>query len=428
MDIVQHHQRQLRVLVDLRLIHCLLVIVAWIVLRLYTHWHLGLFGDLALVDYQDVSLYNWWADTTLQSSQLPTDSSWQYPPAAIFMFLLPRLFVTPYGVTFVMLMLAFDALATLALIKLARRTGNWIGVWFWIIGIALTGSIALLRFDLVPTALVVVALGMLATSQSSYGFGILVGLAVAAKAWPVLALLGSRTFAEAIRAVVGVTVILVVTSLAAYVLFGNPFSFLANKAGRGLEVEAIAATPWYVWELISGEPFATVARNGSIEIDQPTADFVARLLFGAMAALGLSLAVWWVYARDSFRQPAASIDAVFTATLLYICFSEVLSLQYFIWLIGIAAVRFCLAGPRFPWVFALFFGITVVLNRLVLDNWIDLISEGKVGVVALIVRNLCLVAMAVYCVVRLVRATRWRSPFEPRPSTMSDQTDEDASG
>lgn len=394
-----------------RLINSLLVIPVWIVVRLYTLSQLGLITNFDKTNYQDVNLYAWWSETMLQSHQLPADSTWQYPPGAIFMFLLPRLFVTPYHVTFIALLLVFDAVATLVLAKLARRTGNWFGVWFWLLAIAVTGNITLLRFDLVPTALVIAALSMLATSRSGYAFGVVVGLATAVKAWPLLVLLGARTIRELLRAIFGVAVVLLVVFWAAYALFGDPFSFVRNHAGRGLEIEALAATPWYVWQFVTGEPLVTALRNGSIEIVDPTADAVARVLFGVMAALGLFLALWWLAARDAQRKIELSIDAVFAAALLYVCVSEVLSPQYFIWLIGIAAVRFCLPGTKFPWRFASFFTFVIVLNRLMLDNWGDLVSNGRTGVALLIVRNLCLAAMAVYFLVRLVRSARLTRPF-----------------
>lgn len=428
MDIGDGRLRPVQFYIDMRLVYSLLVIPAWIGLRLYTLWEIGLFTNLENVNYQDVGLYTWWADSTLQSQQMPSDTSWQYPPAAIFMFLLPRLFVTPYPLTFIALMLVFDALAAFALVRLARRTGNWLGVCFWLVAISWTGGITLLRFDLVPTALAVVALGLLVVSRARHAFGFVVGLAIAVKAWPVLVLLGTRTIGELIRALVGVVLVLLTTCLAAFALFGNPFAFVAHHAGRGLEIEAITATPWLVHQFITGEPFATAARNGCIEIDDATADLVARLLFGAMAALGLFLAAWWVLARDAWRKPELSIDAVFAATLLYVCFSEVLSPQYFIWLIGIAAVRFSIAGPKLPWRFALSFGVLIVLNRLLWDNWVDLLENGRFGIAVLIVRNAGLVAMAAYFLVRLARSVRWTLPLGRRTEAPAADVAEDATG
>ena len=396
--------------VAIRLIKTCIVLPIWFLARVYTLWQIGIFTDFDRVSYFDINAYASWSGTILQNHQLPTEVSWQYPPGAAFIFLLPRLFVTPYQITFIALLIAFDGAAIFALVRLARRTNRWLGVWFWIFAIAVTGNIALLRFDIIPTALVIIGLSIFAMSRSSFAFGVVVGLATAIKAWPILLLVGVPTTSRLLR--VGLTAggVLAAVFWGTFVLFGNPFAFIFNHAGRGLEIESIAATPWYIWELLTGAPIASAVRNGSPEIVDPIADIVAHVMFGAMILLGVVVALWWWSTRDERRTAALSIDVIFASTLLYIGVSEVLSPQYLIWLIGIAAVGLCLPQARPTWWLA-FFALAIVLNGLMVDHWSDLVTNGRPGALLLVGRNACLGAMAVLLLGRIWRATR-RHPAE----------------
>jgi len=369
---------------------------------------MGIFGDFSRVKYFDVDAYAWWSATILQTQQLPNDTGWQYPPGAAFLFLLPRLFVTPYQITFVVLLFAFDAAATFALVRLAQRTNRWLGVWFWILAITMTGNLAFLRFDIIPTAVVLVGLCMFAASGSNYAFGAVIGLAAAIKVWPVLLLTAASTTPRLLRQVTAAGIVVVAVFGAAHLLFGNPLAFISNQTGRGLEIESIAGTPWYIWELVTGQPVVSAIRNGSAEIVDPIADTVAHVLVGAMILLSVAIALWWWRARDQKRTVAASIDAVFAFTLLYILVSEVLSPQYLIWLIGIAAARLCLSPTKPVWWLALF-ALAVWLNGLMVDHWSDLVGEGGAGVVLLVGRNAILVAVAILSLSQVWRAARTQS-------------------
>jgi len=131
-------------------------------------------------------------------------------------------------------------------------------------------------------------------------------------------------------------------------------------------------------------------------------------LVGAMILLSVAIALWWWRARDQKRTVAASIDAVFAFTLLYILVSEVLSPQYLIWLIGIAAARLCLSPTKPVWWLALF-ALAVWLNGLMVDHWSDLVGEGGAGVVLLVGRNAILVVVAILSLSQVWRAARTQS-------------------
>ena len=57
---------------------------------------------------QDVNNYAVWSDYITASHAIPGGESWQYPPGAAYLMLLPRLGPGTYGESFVGLMLLVD--------------------------------------------------------------------------------------------------------------------------------------------------------------------------------------------------------------------------------------------------------------------------------------------------------------------------------
>ena len=122
-------------------------------------------------------------------------------------------------------------------------------------------------------------------------------------------------------------------------------SFLAHQNARGVEIESVAATPFMIWRQagwhgtlvyrfgayqLSGEHVA-LARNASW----------AGLVLAAAAVIGWRLLIAGGRAR---WRPEFAADAPLAATLLFLVASPVLSPQYLLWVVGLAAA--CLATGR----------------------------------------------------------------------------------
>src|SRR5262249_21307704 len=123
---------------------------------------------------------------------MPPEDTWQYPPGAAFLLLLPRIGVAWFGVlyqqSFIVMMVLADLAGLALMIHLARRTGRSVGVWIWLLAIPLLQASPILRFDLVPTILVMAAL--VVVHRRPAWFGALVGVGAAIKVWPIVALFG----------------------------------------------------------------------------------------------------------------------------------------------------------------------------------------------------------------------------------------------
>lgn len=125
-------------------------------------------------------------------------------------------------------------------------------------------------------------------------------------------------------------------------LFGDQSAFFDNQDTRGLQVEAVAASPWYLRQAIIGKSLPITQRRGSSEIGSGLADAVAVALKWLGLLVLLAAALWWVARGRAIRrgridlaEAAVSIDFVFTVVILQIVVSRVLSPQYMIWVIGL---------------------------------------------------------------------------------------------
>jgi hypothetical protein len=320
----------------------LLVALGYLVTRLVLIRELRVSGDI----YQfDVSHYHGWVLTIVNMHHLPTGAGWQYPVGAALLFLLSDVVPAHFSTVFSLLMLVCDLGVTLTLTAVAVREGRFRGVWVWLVLVLALGPIVLERFDLAPTLAVVAALAVMSTRGRQALFGTLIGAGVLLKVWPILGVLACGTRRSLVRTLGWcVATVLVVTGISS-IFLGNTFGFISNQSGRGLETEAIVATPWFLREAFTHTAIRMHFSSGALEISGSMASDLASALRAVMFVVAAVLAYWWF--AQTRRGRSLSIgrarDAVFTATLWYMTVSPVLSPQYLIWLIGLGAI--CLCSP-----------------------------------------------------------------------------------
>lgn len=386
----------------------------WLVTRAAMLSNLGYFHPGVHILFQDVRLFHIWADSIVRTHHLPIGEDWQYPPGAAVVFLLPMLVAGHYGDAFVGMALLADLVTTAALASNSSPRGRIEATWLWLLAVPTLGGVALIRYDLFPTCIAVVALTLLATRSRKLAFGSLVGVGIAVKIWPALLLLAIESRRSA-RPVFGALAVTLAIGLGASgLLFGDSLSFLHHQTVRGLEFESVAATPWYVRLALTGHPVHLIARNGAFEIVGSTADALARDSKFVMLGIVLVLVVWWMReTRLGDRKTFRGNDAVLTAIVLFVVVSPVFSPQYFIWLIGIAAVSLHspLCGVRRP------IGAIIVaafLTTLIVHAWGDLLANGAYVAWLLIFRNACIVITAVDAIATMLRV-RSESSRESAP-------------
>lgn len=187
-------------------------------------------------------LYARWYGVLAHGTFPSGDRLWQYPPGAGPVLLSPGLLPgLTYFQAFVLLALAADAVVAVALTRAGTRTGRSLrGAALWIAGLPLLLHLPLARYDVQVTALAVVAL--LTFSRSTRACGAFAALGALVKVWPALILIGTprgRTTRE-VWTSAAVTAGALLLALAA--LFRDPFDFLRQQGGRGVQIESLGGT------------------------------------------------------------------------------------------------------------------------------------------------------------------------------------------
>lgn len=376
-------------------------ILVWIVTRALIVVQIG-FWESGGANYEDVNSYEGWSNWIASTHSMPPEDTWQYPPGAGFLFLIPRLGPLDFKPSFVVLMLIVDLIGFLLMAVLARREGKDTGIWIWLLGMPMLFATLILRFDIVPTVIAIAALVVL--HRRPTWFGALAGLGATIKVWPAFVLFGEWDRRRLLRSVVAAAVTVFAVFFISWLLFDGQKGFLEHQKDRGLQLEAVATSPWELRHVIDGTPTPVAQRFGTNEVDLAAADPVAKALDVA-AILVLLAAAWWWWMRDrAIRSGRSDLadevlarDFVFTVVLLFMVTSRVLSPQYMIWMVGMAGVvltagRTRLARPA--WIVVAAIVLTAGLYQSSLN---------------LVMRNVALLVAAIDACITLYLVVRPRS-------------------
>ncbi|MEU2716746.1 glycosyltransferase family 87 protein [Streptomyces sp. NPDC007205] len=368
-------------------------------------------------------LYFGWYGVLAHGSFPAHDTLWQYPPGAGAVLLAPGLLPwLTYFQAFVVLTLAVDALVTAALARAGTPAGRSpLGAILWTAGLPLLLHIPLARYDVQVTGLAV--LSLLALGRYPRAGGVLGALGALVKVWPALVLLGTPR-GRATRGAWGWAVAAGAGSLGVLaVWFDHPLAFLRQQGGRGVQIESLGGTALNLARH-AGWPGRTRYRYGAVELVGPYVDAVATASLALTAVACALLVLWRVRARR--WNEATPYDAALSAVLLFTVTSRVISPQYMVWLLGLAAV--CLTsrhtGQR-P-VAALVLAATALSTVVYPMCYREVIGGTWTGCVLMLIRNGILAAAAVLSFVRLWRAAEAdaKNPRTTEPGPYSDRLPE----
>ncbi|WP_137989867.1 glycosyltransferase 87 family protein [Streptomyces vilmorinianum] len=334
-------------------------------------------------------IYQGWFEVLKTGTYPLDDVTWQYPPLAALAILAPALLpFLGYSAAFFVLALLCDALVFGLLMYTGRRKGRSAhGAWIWIAGVPLLGPTAYARYDLMVTAVAVAAL--LAGLRRPRVLGALAGFGAMLKVWPALLLVGTprgratfRSWSTAAGAAAGLLLLCVLAAPGA-------LAFLTFQRERGLELESLGAMLFHVARHLGWDGEARM-NYGSIEFLGPYVSTVSTVTMAlTMASFGWLL-VWRIRARVFATTTPA--DAAFVAVLLFTTTSRVISPQYMIWLVGLAAVCLAYRASRMHRPAHLVVWATAV-TQFEFPVWFSHVTDSDpLGIALLLVRNGLLVA------------------------------------
>jgi hypothetical protein len=229
----------------------------------------------------DVVAVTVWAENAADGYvRMGIDVPWVYPILAFGPMAAALAFGSAwYGQTWLAIVVLLDAAAFAILLGTRRlsRTRR-IAAWWWLAFLALLGPIALGRIDAVTVPLALTGMLWAATRPRLAAVLLTVGMWV--KVWPaaVLAALvvASRKRWEVVTVAAALSAGIVGVSLLAGAGL-NAVGFVAEQAGRGLQIEAPLAVAW-LWRIVGGDRAVEVVYNRDIltfQISGPGADVAA---------------------------------------------------------------------------------------------------------------------------------------------------------
>lgn len=347
------------------------------------------------------SIYHGWYQVLTTGSFPSSDVTWQYPPAAALAILSPALLpFLSYTTAFFWLCFAADAVTFTLLLRAGRREdgSGAQGAWVWIAGVALLGPTAYARYDLMVTGVAVACMLSLARARRPQVAGFLAGLGAMLKVWPLLLLIGTphgrvtrRVWGAALGSIAAI-------ALGFWVFMPGAFAFLGFQSSRGTEVESLGSLVFHIARH-HGWQGQVLLNYGSVEFLGPYVDLVSSIALGLTGAAFGWLLLWRLMARTF--TVATPLDAAFTAVLLFVITSRVISPQYTIWLVGMAAACMTLRASvmAVPAVLVLIAtGITMYEFPV---HFADVVNSTDLGITLLVVRNGLLVAAALIACRRL---------------------------
>ncbi len=304
------------------------------------------FHSIGSEPHGDIKLYKRVVDSII-SGELPyQDFEFEYPPYAILWFMIPGLFssIRGFQVAFGIEVLVIDALLKLALIRLALEEKSkrlLLPVIAFAFATAANNHFYLQRFDLIPAA---VSFAMLIAfyRKQYYLSGALLAFGFGCKLYPILfapPLLiiawkngGLRQF------IVGFLVLIAPLILLGFV---TPWwQFMAFHTGRGLQCESIYASILWLGKLFGVFDLNWVFTKAWVEVTGPAATAVlpyAKIIFVATTFISVICACVISYKNQQWTLPNLA-RLLLIPLCAFVCFNIVLSPQYLIWIIALAAV------------------------------------------------------------------------------------------
>ncbi|EQM74055.1 hypothetical protein L687_19295 [Microbacterium maritypicum MF109] len=366
-------------------------------------------GDVVLV-------YEPWASSALGGGPIVgVTETWVYPQLALVPMLVAAVLSAPlvpllgvssaYLVGWAVLVVILDAVAFAVLVGRAPSHARRVAAWFWCGALALLGPIALYRIDAITVPIAVIG-GLWLVSRPAVGAALLT-IGAWIKIWPGALVLAAVV---ALRARVRVLVAAAVVSVgvvATLLLLGADteiLGFLTEQTGRGLQIEAVAATP-FLWLAVAGA--ARIEYSFEIltfQITAPGVDAVSAALTPLMVLSVLAVTV--LGALKAMRGaifPRLFPPLALTLVTLLIVTNKVGSPQFQTWMIAPVILWLVLdrARARVPAVLVL---ALCLLTCLVYPIGYDgLLRADALSVAVLTVRNILLVVLLVLAARALVR-------------------------
>lgn len=353
----------------------------------------------------DVNLYRLYGERMTHGLVPYRDFDVEYPPGALPIFAIPALVTesrTGYLVVLAFVLAAAGAVGAILLDRTAPRIADdpsaarlaRIVVAF---SPVVLGALLFTRYDLVPATLTIATLAALLAARPRVA-GVLLGLAVAVKLYPLVLLPLALAWVlrrHGRRAAGWLTGLAVGIPVLAYLPFllvapsGVAWS-IGHQLSRPLQIESLGASLLLAAHHVFGMGLEWSSGHGSQNLDGTAASTLA--VVSSLIEIAVLGIVWWRFARGP-ASPARLARHAAAAVLAFAALGKVLSPQYLIWLLFLVPLVTGLRGRRAVASYALAGVLTALwfpARYWTLVKTFDPLASGLI-----LARNLVLVALLV---------------------------------
>ncbi|MFS0852449.1 hypothetical protein [Microbacterium sp. 179-I 3D4 NHS] len=367
-------------------------------------------GDVVLV-------YEPWASAALSGGAVVgVTDTWVYPQLALVPMLAAGLLSTPlvgvlgastaYLLAWAALMTVLDTVAFATLLGRSPAAPRRAAAWFWTGALLLLGPVGLYRIDAVTVPVVVLAAAWLVSRPALAAALLAVGAWI--KIWPGAVLLAAVVAGRARLRMLSAALMVTAGVIATLLLLGareEVFGFLAEQTGRGLQIEAVAATP-FLWMAARGD--ARIEYSFDIltfQVAAPGADVVAALLTPLMAVVVVGLTVLGLSRARRGASMARLLPPLALALVTaLIVTNKVGSPQFQTWLIAPVVLWIVFDRRRAGLPAAMVLGLCLLTWLVYPIGYDALLQAWPLAVVVLSLRNALLIVLLVVAVRAILRA------------------------
>lgn len=395
--------------------------IAFLLVHVVTAWLGWVYPSQPMGDV--VLVYEPWATAAWSGGEIVgVTESWVYPQLALLPMMLAAVLAAPflpllgvsgaYLIGWALLVTVLDAVAFAVLVGRGHVRARRSAAWFWCAALLLLGPIALYRIDAVTVPIAVVAGLWLVTRPTIAAALLAIGAWI--KIWPGALLLAAvaagrarlRMLLAAAGVTAGVVVVLLMLGADTEIL-----GFLTAQTGRGLQIEAVAATP-FLWMAVTGA--ARIEYSYDIltfQIVAPGAEVVATVLTPllVLAAAVVTVVGGVKAARGASFARLFPPLALLLVTVL-IALNKVGSPQFQTWLLAPVILWLVLDRRRARTAAALVLALCLLTCLVYPLSYDGLLRAEAAPVLLLTMRNVLLVVLAAVSAVALARVPAVRRP------------------
>ena len=367
-------------------------------------------------------VYEPWSSAALSGGAIVgVTETWVYPQLALVPMLLAKILSTPliavmgasgaYLIAWAVLVTVLDAIAFAVLVGRSPSQPRRMAAWFWITALLLLGPIAMYRIDAITVPLAVIG-GLWLVSRPAAAAALL-AIGAWIKIWPgallVAAVVAARSRMRVLLTAAAVSAVVVVV-LVAFGADAEIFGFLTEQTGRGLQIEAVAATP-FLWLAIAGA--ARIEYSFDIltfQISAQGADAVSAVLTPLMAVFVVVITVIGALKASrgaSFARLFPPLALSLVTTLIVA--NKVGSPQFQTWLIAPAVLWLVLDRTRAAAPALLVLALCALTCLIYPLSYDALLRAETLPVAILTLRNIVLVVLLAVGIRALVRVPAHRS-------------------